>query len=586
MSLYKELSKRRVFTTAAIYIPSAWLSVEIVIALLDRFDAPQWVGDVAWVLFILGFPVALLLSWLFDVTTDGVKRATPGTPLGIVVLLFSGLFLSTSAFISYQVFSGRISEISVAILPLKTSATDASAKPYGSGIADSLRASLQQIPIFRVPAHTSSEAVVHAGLDIPGIASKLDVEYIVEGTLEMVGQNLNVSLSLIDAGGSVRWSDRFQRASRDIFSLQNDLVRAVALELGLNKSNPDLQRNIRKPAPTQDMEAHRLYLKGKYAAIDEAQALEDLKAARERDPGYAAVYPAIAFRYATDCWEGDYRRAPICELAVNYANQGLQIDPAQGDAIATLALIHSLRYDFQKSQDAIDRFFRLSNHRVISASIPWAYMNLGRLQLAWDTAQEFYQNDPLNPFAVVTIAGWAFTLKNDDELTAFYDNLAQEVMGIPFLGAWPEYRMNRVGVQEAIHDMRIIMPMFGRPPELSDLVVPPVYDPSLREKAAEELDQWFERGDIRPNTYWTELIGLHRTEQAVDMAFELFDQGVLNHVMFWIRQNGRTEFRSHPRFIELLDHIGLSSYWSEVGWPEFCEPRENGYFCGLDHQVE
>ena len=165
MSLFSELKNRKVFTTAVIYVPGAWLVAEILIFLTDRMDTSRWVGDVIAVLFVLGFPVALLLSWLFDITKDGVRRATPGTPLGIVVLLGSGLFLSTSAYISYQVFSGRSSEISVVILPLKTNAAIPADQAYGSGIADSIRSSLQQIPVFRVPARISSEAVVNAGLE-------------------------------------------------------------------------------------------------------------------------------------------------------------------------------------------------------------------------------------------------------------------------------------------------------------------------------------------------------------------------------------------------------------------------------------
>ncbi len=122
MSIFEQLKKRRVFTTAAIYIPGAWLVAEIILAFMDRFDAPVWAGDMVSMLFLLGFPVALLLSWLFDVSSDGVKRASPGTPMGIITLLASGLFLSVGAYISYQVFSGRLDEIRIAILPLKTNA--------------------------------------------------------------------------------------------------------------------------------------------------------------------------------------------------------------------------------------------------------------------------------------------------------------------------------------------------------------------------------------------------------------------------------------------------------------------------------
>ena len=592
MSLFSELKKRKVFATAVIYIPGAWLAAEIFIFLADRLGAPQWVGDVFAMLFVLGFPVALLLSWLFDVTRDGVKRTSPGTPAGIIALLASGLFLSTSAYISYQVFSGRLSEISVAVLPLKTNATDPAAQPYGSGIADSLRSSLQQISVFRVPAHTSSEAVVKAGLDIPGIAAKLDVQYIVEGTLEMVGQNLNVSVSLIDNGGEVQWSERFERATRDIFALQNDLVRAVALQLGVDESNAQLQRNIRKPAPTQDPEAHRLYLQGKYGdgesgvAVEESGAMKAFHAARQRDPGYGAVYAAIAEIYATSCWVLDDRRSPMCELAANYANQGLKVDPELGEALSALALVHSIRYEYHDSQAAIDRLLALPGWEVDSASLPYAYMNLGRLQQTWDRSQQFYRNDPVNVSSVFTMALYAWALKDDNALAEHYDNMLIEMAGFSILAGFPVSRVHRVDVETAIDDALEVLPIWDLPPEIVDILVRPIYDPSLRKVILEELERLYERGDIRFAWYWDSLITLHETDRAVNMAFEQFDQGVLNPVMFWLRGPGRKEFRSHPRFIELVEYVGLASYWDEVGWPPFCELRGKQYFCGLDFAVK
>jgi len=592
MSLFSELRKRKVFATAAFYVPGAYLAAEIFIFLADRLGAAQWVGDVIAVLFVLGFPVALLLSWLFDITHDGIVRASPGTPLGITALLASGLFLSVGAYISYQVFSGRLSEISVAILPLKTSATDPAARPYGSGIADSLRSSLQQISGFRVPAHTSSEAVAKAGLDIPTIASKLDVQYIVEGTLEIVGQNLSVSVSLVDDGGDVQWSERFDHATRDIFALQNDLVRAVALQLGLDESNAQLQRNIKKAAPTQDLEAHRLYLQGKYGrsdwngAVEKSPAMKALKAARQRDPGYAAVYPAIARLYGTSCWGLDDRSNPFCDLAINYAEQGLEIDPELGDALATLAFTHSVRYEYRDAQAAIDRLMALPGQKVVSGSLPLAYVNLGRAQLAWDSALAFYRNDPLNSMAVNNMALYSMVMKKDRDMMEHYHQMVVEMMGMSFVSAFPFARLDRVNMETAIDDMRKILSVWDVSPDYANILVPPYYDPSLRQSSLEKLEVMYASGDLRLTWYWEALIHLYETDRAVNMAFDMYDQGVLNPVMFWTEDAGRIEFRSHAKFIELVEYIGLAAYWDDVGWPIFCEPRGDSYFCGLEYVVE
>lgn len=592
MSLFSELKKRKVFTTAAIYIPSAWLVAEILIFLTDRMGASDWVGDVIAVLFVLGFPVTVLLSWLFDITRDGVVRTSPGTPLGIIALLGSGLFLSASAYISYQVFSGRSSEISVVILPLQTNAANPSEQPYGVGIADSLRSSLQRMPVFRIPARISSEAVVKAGLDIPDIATKLDVQYIVEGTLKLIGQNLSISLSVIDKGGTVQWSERFERATRDVFSLQNDLVRAVALQFGLNESDPLLQINIRQPPPTQDMEAHRLFLRGKYANVipgtpmSESEAMKDLKAARQRDPGYAAVYSAMAFLYGFDCNMGNNFRTPECELAISHASQALKLDPGQSEALTTLAFVHALRYEYHDAQNAIDRFLALPNHALVDSSLPWAYLILGRLQLAWDSAQEYYRNDPLNEFAIGNMALWAAVMKKDDALAEHYESIMLEIAGYSLLGLYPSERMHRVDRQTAIEDLARILPAWQVPPELADIWVSQLYDPSLRQEARDEFRAWYERGHIRDLNYWHSLMFLYQTDEAISMAFDLFDQGLLVPGMTWFNFPGGGEFRSHPGYIELVEYTGLASYWDEVGWPLFCELRGNEYFCGLDYKVE
>ena len=79
---------------------------------------------------------------------------------------------------------------------------------------------------------------------------------------------------------------------------------------------------------------------------------------------------------------------------------------------------------------------------------------------------------------------------------------------------------------------------------------------------------------------------LYETDRAIDLAFESFEEHTLNPVMLWLDMPGEKEFRSHPRFIELIEHIGLASYWDAVGWPPFCERRGDTYFCGLDFAVE
>lgn len=591
MSLFSELAKRRVFTTGAIYIPAAWLGAEILLAAFDRFDAPAWAGDTVVVMFLLGFPVALLLSWQFDVTPEGVKRASPATPLGILSLLASGLFLSVGAYVSFQVFSGALEEISVAILPLQPHAASPDAQPYGYGIADGLRNSLREIPTFRVPARTSSEAVLAAGMDIPAIARRLGVKFVLEGTVQAVGERFNIDVTLLDDRGDVLWSERYQKELRDLFDLQDELTIVVATRLGISDSHPVLVQQAGDAPPTRDPEAYRLYLRGKYSVQMLGQAeggarLKLLNQARNLDPGFAEVYIAIAQEYANECWALDDRGSPSCELAVNFASQGLQLDPALADALATLALVHSVRYEYQLAQDAIDRFYALDSHPIVSQALPWAFLNLGRLQEAWDAANLFYRNDPLNMFALGSITLWSWALRGDLELMDHYDQMLVEIMGTSLLAGYPDRRVHRVPLEQAIQEGRQISVIWQANPDAMDVVIPAFYDPALKKQAADKLEAMFERGEVRAAQYWGYMAGLGRVDDYMNAAFGMFDERIFNPVFLWMNAPGNEKMRNHPRYFELLDYIGIAAYWDQVGWPEFCGIREGERHCNGKIRVD
>ena len=184
------------------------------------------------------------------------------------------------------------------------------------------------------------------------------------------------------------------------------------------------------------------------------------------------------------------------------------------------------------------------------------------------------------------MALYSGALKRDSDMMEHYHQMLIELTGTSIVSGYPLFRLDRVDMETAIEDMRKVMPFWNVATEYADIIVPPYYDPSRRQGSIEKLEAMYARGDLRLATYWNALIHLYETDRAVNMAFGVFDQGVLNPVMFWSPEAGRLEFRSHPRFIELVEYIGLASYWDEVGWPMFCEPRGDSHFCGLEYRVE
>lgn len=576
MGIFSELKKRRVFATAAIYIPGAWLAAEILLAIFDRFRAPAWAGDVVVILFLLGFPVALLLSWLFDVTGEGIKRASPGTALGIISLLASGLFLSVGTYLTYQVFSGQLDEVRIAVLPFHTNDLNEAAAPYGSGVADDIRSSLRQLAAFKVPAQTSSEAVLGMGLDIPGVATRLGVEYILEGALELTGDRLQIDVVLLDEGGSELWSQRYERAVRDLFEIQNEIVRSLSMELGLGTSDPVLQAQLRKPPPTNDPEAHRLYLSGRllpeehHLAEGERRRMQAFMAARQRDPGYPAVYAAIAREYAAECWTLDDRKSPKCDLAIRFAEEGLELDDQLADAWAVLAMVRALRYDWNGAQDAIDHFYQLPSPDIISNALPIAYWNLGRLQEAWDTILELYENDPLNAQWSYFLGAWAYVLLEDRELSDHYAAINRELAPGSHFGAWPDLAMHRVSMEQAIENARQMDAIFQIKVDWAPVLVPVIYGETEPESAWPVMDTWVTSEGMTPAQYWSMLLYANRIDEYIELAFQLFEDQTLNPGWMLMSWQNSDALRTHPRFLELLKFVGYSDYWDKAGWPRFC----------------
>ena len=482
-----------------------------------------------------------------------------------------------------QVHQTEIHPIAIAILPLSTSGEDASAQYYATDLVEYLRSQFRQIPGVSVRAQTSSQAVLSAGFDLPTIAKKLTVQHVIQGSLELTGTDLAISFSVSDESGETRWSQQFHASSDDIGTIKEEASHVIAQQLGVTIA-PKISKIAN--ALSSDIEAYRLFLKVRLAPEEKQFML--LKSVLKQIPDYAPFYTELARHYAWQCFGSDDRKNEMCNLAIQYAEQGLKLDPQIAEAFAVLALVHGVRYEYQAAQAALDNHKQLRGQEIYSDAILATYLNLGRLQLAWDAAQLFYQNDPLNPAAAYWMSAWGYHLKNDPAISERFEGIQVELDPTTTgIGAYPSRRKHRVNLKTAIEQARIDMPKFWQVlEELAESWVRPHYEPAYTRTALAEFREYYERGDIRGSFFFQVLLFFYQTDEAMDLAFELYDQRKLNHVTAWLRPPGAKEFRSHPRFIELMETIGIASYWDSVGWPHFCEKRGEAYFCGLEIQVQ
>lgn len=476
--------------------------------------------------------------------------------------------------------------IEIAVLSLKSQSA-APEERHNRDFAYGLRATLNRIPEFNVRGDITTRRIVARTRDITVIANDLNLDYVVGSSLDLLGSNLVGSLRVYDRHGERRWSVPVEGNTNQLFLIQQDAAEKVAALFDV-----DWQPQVEHTRPAPGIEAYRQYLIGKASPlepgvpVDETKAVIAFKSALALDPLFADIYPALAQHYALDCWGSDDRRNPSCKLAIDLANRGLELDPTLSEGLATLALVYAMRYDYFAAQSAIDRFHELPYPRITSDALPSAYLLLGHLQDAWNAANELYDSDPLNPMALLLMTSWSHLLKQDMELTMHYDQLWRSVTGMSLLAAFPEARMGMISMEQAIEEARQVLPMWKLSPDIAELWVRPHYDPSFRAQAVAGLRDLYERGDLRPTVFWMSLIDNHETDEAIDMAFQLYDEDLLNQVQLWIQRPGQKEIRSHPRFIELMEYVGLADYWDEHGWPDFCDTKADDRHCGLDIRIQ
>jgi TolB-like protein/Tfp pilus assembly protein PilF len=311
-SFFRELRKRKVFQTAAIYVAVAFGVVEIMVTVVEQLFLPQWVSTLAVIGFVMGFPIAMFLAWTFDLTREGLQRTAmtsrrgKASIAGSIVLLIAGtaglFFLIKPSLQNQQAQTGSLSIVpnSIAVLPFDNSGLDPKEAYLANGLSDELRDQLGRISGIRIAARSSSIAARDQKLDALAISTKLGVANLVEGSVRRQGNNLKVSVQLIEgASGLSLWSEIFDRSPNELLIVQQTIAEAVARIV-----LPGAETVVAEPA-TRDSTANELmWLARSYdqqvrdrQAVDVDTMLKAVSLYREAieaDPGSALAYSRLA----------------------------------------------------------------------------------------------------------------------------------------------------------------------------------------------------------------------------------------------------------------------------------------------------
>lgn len=309
-SLFSELRERKVPQAAAIYVAVAWGVTEIAVTVVEQLFLPQWVGTLAVICFVVGFPIAMFLSWTFDITSEGIqrtdvtsRRGRASIALAMVLLVAgtAGLFLLIKPSIKEaEQPAGAPLPNSLAVLPFANASNNEEDSYLSEGLSDELRDQLGRVAELRIAARSSSVSARERGMDAVTASTNLSVAHLVEGSVRRQGNRLRVSVQLIEGetGLSV-WSDTYERSASELLAVQQ----AIAEEI-IRRILPEAQVEAAGPA-TRDADANELMLLAQYyerqvrsrAVRDDATLLKAIglyRQATEADPQSALAFSRLA----------------------------------------------------------------------------------------------------------------------------------------------------------------------------------------------------------------------------------------------------------------------------------------------------
>jgi TolB-like protein/tetratricopeptide (TPR) repeat protein len=416
-NFFAELKRRNVYKVAIAYGVVAWLLMQVASQIFPFFEIPNWAVRLVVLLLIIGFPIALILAWAFELTPEGIKRtevadAAPTEPSAhrawIYVVVIAGA-ISVGVFFlgrytsSKQSRGAELPAKSVAVLPFINLSRDPDNAYFAAGIQDEIITRLAKITELKVISCTSTQRFKSAPDDLPAIAKELGVANIMEGSVQRSADQVRVNVQLIKAENDAHlWADTFDRKLTDIFKIESEIAKTVAETLRAKLTGSE--QHAIAARPTENTEAYQLYLKGRF--FWNKRTGENLKKAANyfneaigADPKYALAYVGLADAYVLMPFYSGGAPQDCYPKAKAAAKKALELDDTLAEAHTSLAyVLQTYDLDFDGSTREFQRAIELNPNYAtahhwydIELLVP-----LGRFDEAIREAKRGLELDPLS----------------------------------------------------------------------------------------------------------------------------------------------------------------------------------------------
>ena len=594
-NFFGELKRRKVFKVGAAYLIVAWLAVQAASIGFPAFDAPPWALRIFILIALLGFPIAVVMAWVFDITAEGVKldADTSGSKLlfavaaVLIVLALGWYFYGQPSFRKGDVTTPSVADRnSIAVLPFANMSGKTEEDYFSDGMTEELLNVLAKVPQLKVVARTSVFQFKDKGGDIREIGRKLGVTNIVEGSVRRDGPEVRITAQLVRvADGFHIWSETYDRKLERVFALQDEIAQRIgdALKLSLGVSAPVAAR-----API-DPEAYDEYLKGRALLRqrhDLRAAIAHLKAAVAKAPEFAAAWSSLSLTYEVSFWYTEHITAAFqVELLAGQAAAAERAAALEPDAAATEhALGNVARAQFHYT-DAERHYLRAMqidpSYPDVREDYAEVLYEVGRVEDSARAARQLVTLDPYFGVGWVRVVNAATALDRRADVEEGVRQLRGIAPGI-FMGKFGllDYALAYGRADEARAALAEIETRWPKDAAFARQLLPWALGESgidarnLRAAIADapevEASYFFiARQDV--DGYNADIESRGAILQAYYFA-NLYSSRPAGHAML-----------RDPRVKAMLVRYGFPAYWREKGWPAGCRPLgETDFECGLD----
>jgi adenylate cyclase len=586
-NFFAELKRRNVYKVAVAYAIVGWLLVQIATQVFPFLEIPNWVIRLVIGLVAIGFPIALVIAWAFELTPQGIKRtedvdstaknrskghawvyvAVVGAALSIALFFigrYSAQSLRPDASPARTEAATAPPQKSIAVLPFDNLSRDPDNAFFAEGVQDEILTRLAKVADLKVIARTSTQKFKSAPENLSDIAKQLGVLNILEGSVQKANDQVRVNVQLVNAmTNSHLWAEIYDRKLTDIFAVESDIAKTIADTLQAKLTGSEKQ--MMASQPTADTIANDFYHKGrssweKRTGDNIPKAIEFYEQAIARDANYALAYAGLANAYVLLPFYTSTRRNDSYIKVREAALKALKLDPSVAEAHVALGKLHFFQMDLAGSVREYQRAIELKPNYATAHQ--WfgndPLVSYGLFDEAIAEGKRAVELDPLSPIINADLAVTLYLARRYDEAIA----QLQKTLAIDPTFFYAHYNL---GIALQLKgDLSAAISEYEKALQLSDdsLVTALLGsakglagDKNAAEQALKNLDQIFQNQDVDEYSRALVFIGVNNKEEAL----RSIERGVAardGSSLCWIKVDPLLDpLRGDPRFEALAQKV-------------------------------